>query len=116
VYIPIPTGDCRVAIEKAIAAGEERFKSDTANFKEQAYQQLRGGAEHNGMKVDDARDKEMRDMVDRDAEHMLEEHPVKQTLKVLHLLERMLKRNPEDFVVLDDADFQMLEEYLPEVT
>jgi hypothetical protein len=65
------------------------------------------------MKIDDARDKEMRDMVDRDAEHMLEQHPGKQTLDVLRLLDRMLTRNLEDFVVLDDADFSMLEEFLP---
>ncbi len=116
MYISIPTGDCRAAIGKAIIAGEGRIAEDTVRLKDQAYAQLRGGAEHNGIKVDDAREKEMRDMVDRDVEHMLESHPAKQTLEVLKLLNRMLDRNLEDFVVLDDADFSMLEDYLPETT
>lgn len=115
MLISIPSRDCRLAIAAAIIAGKQRFEEDKAKFSEQAYQQLRGGAEHNGMKVDDARDKEMREMVDRDVEHMLEQHPVKQTLDVLKLMERMLSRNIEDFVVIDDADFNMLEEYLPAV-
>lgn len=65
------------------------------------------------MKVDDARDKEMREMIDRDAEHMTGQHPGQQTLKVLELLERMVKRTDDIYVVIDDADFNMLEEYLP---
>lgn len=67
------------------------------------------------MTVDAAREQQMREMVDRDVEHMLEQHPVKQTLAVLQLLGRMLDRNYDQMLVtIDDADFSMLEEYLPE--
>lgn len=114
MFISISTRNCSVAIGKAIEAAQERLASDKVKFSEQSYDALRGGAEHNGMKIDAAREQEMRDMVARDIEHALEQHPVKQTLQVLELLERMLKRNDDpDTVVIDDADFSMLEEFLP---
>lgn len=113
MFIPISTRDCGVAIGKAIEANKARVATDIDRLKEEAYTALRTGAEHNGMKVDDARDKEMREMIDRDAEHMTGQHPGQQTLKVLELLERMVKRTDDIYVVIDDADFNMLEEYLP---
>ncbi len=113
MLISISTRDCGVAIGKAIEANKARVATDIDRLKEEAYTALRTGAEHNGMKVDDARDKEMREMIDRDAEHMTGQHPGQQTLKVLELLERMVKRTDDIYVVIDDADFNMLEEYLP---
>jgi len=113
VFIPISSRDCSIAIGKAIEANKARVATDIDRLKEEAYTALRTGAEHNGMKVDDARDKEMREMIDRDAEHMTGQHPGQQTLKVLELLERMVKRTDDIYVVIDDADFNMLEEYLP---
>lgn len=113
MFISISTRDCGVAIGKAIEANKARVATDIDRLKEEAYTALRTGAEHNGMKVDDARDKEMREMIDRDAEHMTGQHPGQQTLKVLELLERMVKRTDYIYVVIDDADFNMLEEYLP---
>jgi len=113
VLISISTRDCGVAIGKAIEANKARVATDIDRLKEEAYTALRTGAEHNGMKVDDARDKEMREMIDRDAEHMTGQHPGQQTLKVLELLERMVKRTDDIYVVIDDADFNMLEEHLP---
>lgn len=113
MFISISTRDCGVAIGKAIEANKARVATDIDRLKEEAYTALRTGAEHNGMKVDDARDKEMREMIDRDAEHMTGQHPGQQTLKVLELLERMVKRTDDIYVVIDDADFNMLEEYLP---
>ena len=113
MLISISTRDCGVAIGKAIEANKARVATDIDRLKEEAYTALRTGAEHNGMKVDDARDKEMREMIDRDAEHMTGQHPGQQTLKVLELLERMVKRTDYIYVVIDDADFNMLEEYLP---
>lgn len=113
MFIPISSRDCSIAIGKAIEANKARLTADIDRLKEEAYTALRTGAEHNGMKVDDARDKEMREMIDRDAEHMTGQHPGQQTLKVLELLERMVKRTDDIYVVIDDADFNMLEEYLP---
>lgn len=113
MFISISTRDCGVAIGKAIEANKARVATDIDRLKEEAYTALRTGAEHNGMKVDDARDKEMREMIDRDAEHMTGQHPGQQTLKVLELLERMVKRTDDIYVVIDDADFNMLEEHLP---
>lgn len=113
MFIPISSRDCSIAIGKAIEANKARVATDIDRLKEEAYTALRTGAEHNGMKVDDARDKEMREMIDRDAEHMTGQHPGQQTLKVLELLERMVKRTDDIYVVIDDADFNMLEEYLP---
>lgn len=114
MLISISTRDCGVAIGKAIEANKARVATDIDRLKEEAYTALRTGAEHNGMKVDDARDKEMREMIDRDAEHMTGQHPGQQTLKVLELLERMVKRNDDThYVTIDDADFNMLEEHLP---
>jgi hypothetical protein len=46
---------------------------------------------------------------------MLDQHPVKQTLEVLKLLGRMIEHNSDHLVTIDDADFSMLEEYLPPV-
>jgi hypothetical protein len=115
VYISIPTRDCRAAITKAIIVAEERYQQDVVRFKHEAYHALHGGAVYNGMKVDAAREQEMREMVDRDAEHMLDQHPVKQTLEVLKLLGRMIEHNSDHLVTIDDADFSMLEEYLPPV-
>ena len=116
MYISIPARDCSVAIGKAIIAGRQRLEQDKAKAAEQAYAALHGGAVHNGMNVTPARELEMREMVDRDVEHMLEQHPVNQTIKVLQLLERMLERNHDHLVTIDDADFSMLEEYLPELS
>ena len=113
MFITVSSRDCGVAIGKAIEANKARVATDIDRLKEEAYTALRTGAEHNGMKVDDARDKEMREMIDRDAEHMTGQHPGQQTLKVLELLERMVKRTDDIYVVIDDADFNMLEEYLP---
>ena len=113
MFISISTRDCGVAIGKAIEANKARVATDIDRLKEEAYTALRTGAEHNGMKVDDARDKEMREIIDRDAEHMTGQHPGQQTLKVLELLERMVKRTDDIYVVIDDADFNMLEEHLP---
>jgi len=114
MFISISTRDCGVAIGKAIEANKARVATDIDRLKEEAYTALRRGAEHNGMKVDDARDKEMREMIDRDAEHMTGQHPGQQTLKVLELLDRMIKRNDDThYVTIDDADFNMLEEHLP---
>ena len=113
MLISISSRDCSIAIGKAIEANKARVATDIDRLKEEAYTALRTGAEHNGMKVDDARDKEMREMIDRDAEHMTGQHPGQQTLKVLELLERMVKRTDDIYVVIDDADFNMLEEYLP---
>lgn len=113
MFISISARDCGVAIGKAIEANKARVATDIDRLKEEAYTALRTGAEHNGMKVDDARDKEMREMIDRDAEHMTGQHPGQQTLKVLELLERMVKRTDDIYVVIDDADFNMLEEHLP---
>lgn len=113
MLIPISSRDCSIAIGKALEANKVRVAADIDRLKDEAYTALRTGAEHNGMKIDDARDKEMRDMIDRDAEHMTGQHPGQQTLKVLELLERMVKRTDDIYVVIDDADFNMLEEYLP---
>lgn len=113
MLISISSRDCSIAIGKALEANKARLAADIDRLKEEAYTALRTGAEHNGMKVDDARDKEMREMIDRDAEHMTGQHPGQQTLKVLELLERMVKRTDYIYVVIDDADFNMLEEYLP---
>lgn len=114
MLISISSRDCSIAIGKALEANKARLTADIDRLKEEAYTALRRGAEHNGMKVDDARDKEMREMIDRDAEHMTGQHPGQQTLKVLELLDRMIKRNDDThYVTIDDADFNMLEEYLP---
>lgn len=113
MLITVSSRDCSIAIGKALEANKARLAADIDRLKEEAYTALRRGAEHNGMKVDDARDKEMREMIDRDAEHMTGQHPGQQTLKVLELLDRMIKRNEYIYVVIDDADFNMLEEYLP---
>ena len=113
MLITVSSRDCSIAIGKALEANRARLAADIGRLKEEAYTALRTGAEHNGMKVDDARDKEMREMIDRDAEHMTGQHPGQQTLKVLELLERMVKRTDDIYVVIDDADFNMLEEYLP---
>lgn len=113
MLITVSSRDCSIAIGKALEANRARLAADIGRLKEEAYTALRTGAEHNGMKVDDARDKEMREMIDRDAEHMTGQHPGQQTLKVLELLERMVKRTDYIYVVIDDADFNMLEEYLP---
>ena len=65
MFIPISSRDCSTAIGKAIEANKARVATDIDRLKEEAYTALRTGAEHNGMKVDDARDKEMREMIDR---------------------------------------------------
>src|SRR6185436_339559 len=116
MYISIPARDCSAAIGKAILAGEERLNADKAQLSDTAYIARRGGAEHNGMTVTPAREQEMREMVERDVDHMAEGHPVQETLKVLRLLERMLVRNHDHLVTIDDADFSLLEKYLPELS
>jgi hypothetical protein len=63
--------------------------------------------------VNAAREAEMREMVARDVEHMMTQHPGNEMLQVLNNYVDMLAYHRGDDVVIDDSDFSLLKSHLP---
>lgn len=113
MQIHIPAGDCRVAVDAAKKAAEGRAAEDRQILWDRSFEALKGGAIHNGVTVDAAREKEMREMTDRDVAHVMEKHPSVERLEILLLYQQMLDRNDSCTVVLDVQDFYLLKDHLP---
>jgi D-hexose-6-phosphate mutarotase len=113
MQVCIPTRDCRVAVGAAIVALEAKIKSDRETVWNTSFENLLNGAVHNGLHVDENRKREMREMVDRDLEHMMEQHPGVELLQVLNNFVDMLAYHREDKITIDDQDFNLLKPHLP---
>ncbi len=113
MQIRVSTGNCRLAVGAALVALEGKIKEFGDKHREGAYEALKAGAIHNGLDVNEAREKEMREMVDRDLEHMMEKHPAHETVSVLKNFVDMLAYHHGDTIVIDDQDFHLLKEHLP---
>lgn len=113
MQISVPTGDCRVAVAAATKAIKEQAAADRQTIWDRSFEALKNGATHNGVNVDAAREKEMREMVDRDIEHMMEQHPSVNKLEVLLTYSQMLDKNESAATTLDLQDFYLLKDYLP---
>lgn len=112
MQIRVSSRNCRAAVGKAVIAVQEKVEADKQRISEEAYTNLHDGAVHNGLLVDEARKKEMREMVARDVEHMMQRHAGFQTLDVLKNFTDMLAYHQGDDIVIDDQDFHLLKEYL----
>lgn len=113
MQISIPTGDCRIAVAAATKATQEQAAADRQTIWDRSFEALKGGAVHNGLNVDAAREKEMREMVDRDIEHVMGGHPSVNRLEVLLTYSQMLDRNESGTTTIDEQDFFLLKDYLP---
>jgi hypothetical protein len=113
MQVCIPTRDCRVAVGAAIVALEAKIKSDRETVWNTNFENLLNGAVHNGLHVDENRKREMREMVDRDLEHMMKQHPGVELLQVLNNFVDMLAYHREDKITIDDQDFNLLKPHLP---
>ena len=113
MQIRVSTRDCRTAVGSALLAIEEAITKTHKTIWDSAYQALHDGAIHNGLVVDAAREQEMRDMVDRDVDHMMEKQAGKQTVEVLKNFIDMLAYHKGEDIVIDDNDFHLLKAYLP---
>lgn len=113
MQIRVPTRDCRIAVGRALIEAQGQLTKEHEEFKENSFNALKTGAVHNGLDVTPAREKEMREMVDRDLEHIMESHPLKDRLQVLEMQSKMLLYTKEFDVALDEQDFHVLHKHLP---
>lgn len=113
MQIQVPTGDCRAAVDAATKAIKEQAAADRQTIWDRSFEALKNGATHNGVNVDAAREKEMREMTDRDVAHVMEKHPSVERLEILLLYQQMLDRNDSYTVALDVQDFYLLKDHLP---
>ncbi len=113
MQVCISTRDCRAAVGATIVALEAKIKDDTERLKTEAYNRLLDGAQHNGVPVNDALKQEMREMAQRDTDHMMHRHPGHETMEVLKNYIDLLAYHKGDLVNLDDQDFALLKEHLP---
>jgi hypothetical protein len=116
MLIPIPTGDCRIAVVAALAQAQDVLDADRATIRDKSYNALHAGAVHNGLKPSQADLDQMAEMADNDVAHMMEQHPAnehvehfKNFLDMIDYAEGMA----EGVVVVDDADFRLLKKHLP---
>lgn len=112
MFIAISTGTCRLALAKAIAAIEAVLADDRAAVREKSFNALHDGAVHNGLKPSPADLQKMNEMVDRDLDHMMEQHPGQEHLDHCKNLLAMLDHTDDPEVAIDDADFRVLRTHL----
>lgn len=113
MQIRLSTRDCRVAVGAAIVGLQAKLDADKAKISENSFEKLLAGAVHNGLDVNEARKTEMREMVERDVEHMMGQHPANEMLQVLNNYVDMLAYHRGDDIVIDDRDFSLLKSHLP---
>lgn len=115
MLIRVSAGNCRVAVAAAIAQVEGILADDFQQAKDKCFQQLHNGFCHNQTRPPSDDDLNMmKNMADTDAGHMMEQHPGKTQLFHLNRMQAMLNYTKDDDVVLDDSDFGLLQEHLPE--
>lgn len=112
MQIRVSSRNCRAAVGAAVLAFETKIAEDRKRITEETFEALRDGAVHNGLHVDAAREKEMREMTDRDVEHMMQRHQGVGLLVVLNNFIEMLAYHQGDDIVIDDSDFNLLKPYL----
>ena len=115
MQVRIPVRDCRVAVIAALEEVRAKLAEDRELHRDRSFRALHDGAVHNGLTVDDARRKEMQEMVDRDIEHMMEQHPANDAIRVFENHLAMINYTTDAALVLDDQDFHMLHKHLPGV-
>jgi hypothetical protein len=113
MQVRISTRDCRVAVGAALVALEAKVAKDRQTIWDRSFNSLKEGAIHNGLVMGPAREQEMREMTDRDIEHMMKSHPGVEVAQQLANYVDMLAYHKGDEVVLDDGDFSLLQPYLP---
>jgi hypothetical protein len=120
MLIPVSAGALRTACAALIEANKEQLEGDKAKLAERSYDQLRAGAVHNGTSVTPEREKEMREMVGRDVEHMLDGHPSKEIIEHCNVMLAAATyvypgedTEKYDEVVIDMQEFQLLSPHLP---
>lgn len=113
MQICVPTGDCSAAVVKAITAFEAVIETTRKTIWDTAFEKLHDGATYNEIDVNNVRKQEMRDMVDRDVEHMMSKHPGHETVAILKNFADMLAYHREDMITIDDTDFHILKDHLP---
>jgi len=113
MQIRVSSRDCRAAVGASIVALEARVTDYRDKVLETSFKALLEGAVHNGLDVNDARKQEMREMAERDVAHMLEQHPVNETLQVMKNFVDMLAFHRGDDIVIDDQDFALIKDHLP---
>ena len=113
MQIRVSTGDCRFAVAAALKSLEDAIAEIRTKIWDNNYQSLVDGAEHNGLLVNDERRQEMREMTDRDVEHMMSQHPGHQTVEVLKNFTDMLNYHQGDEITIDDSDFHLIKAHLP---
>jgi len=113
MQVCISTRDCRAAVGAAIAALIQKVASDKEAVTKTSLDNLLTGAIHNGLDVNEARRKEMTEMVDRDVEHMMKSHPGNELLQVLNNYVDMLAYHKGEFITIDDQDFSLIKAHLP---
>jgi len=113
MQIRVSTGNCRLAVAAAAIALATKIDEARTEHWNRHFEALKTGAAHNGLHIDAAREAEMREMVDRDINHMFEKHPAKDTLDVLSNFGDMLNYHSGDDIVIDDQDFHLLKDHLP---
>jgi hypothetical protein len=113
MQVRIPTRDCRAAVGAALVALEAKVAKDRQTIWDRSFNSLKEGAVHNGLVMGPGREQEMREMVDRDIEHMMKSHPGVEVAQQLTNYIDMLAYHKGDDVVLDDGDFFLLKPHLP---
>lgn len=117
MLIPISIRNLRSAVALAQGAAKQTFEEDKAKLTEQSFNQLHDGAVHNGLTPSSDQIQTMRDMVDRDVAHAMENHD--STMLAAHY-ELMLAMADyyeandtlADDVVISSEEFKVLKDYL----
>jgi len=114
MFIPVSVGSVRTAIAAAVAATNETIAADRATISERSYNQLYNGAVHNGLKPSEADLAKMREMSDRDVDHMMSDHPAKPVLERLNTMNEMLafSGSDKDDAIIDHDEFSVLKKHL----
>ncbi len=113
MQIRISTGDCRTAIAAALAATEAKLVEDRARLHNDCLANIKQGAEHNGVVMTPALLKEMQDIAQRDADHMMQRHMGNENILILKNFNAMLDYHDGIDIVIDDQDFNLLKDHLP---
>ncbi len=115
MFVPVPVGSCRAAVNAQIAELEEILKRDRDTIARQSYDQLYAGAVHNGLKPTQSDLDQMREMSNRDVDHMMEDHPAAGVVKRLNNMSAMLDyldSADQDTAVIDHDEFSLLAKHL----
>ena len=112
MFIAVSTRDCRAACETALKELVAKRQEDQQTIGDNAYQAIHDGAVHNGLKptLDDLQ--KMRDMANRDVEHMMDSHPANELIEQVGVYINMLDYNRDTDIALDATSFRLIGKYL----